>query len=85
MTVFQDVLPVPDQFRSNYSKPNTGTTMEELGDALTELYGIAASHREQYQLTGPPRASREKKNTNQRVYMEGDSDQDTYVAENGLI
>jgi hypothetical protein len=61
MTVFQDVLPVPDQFRSNYSKPNTGTTMEELGDALKELYGIAASHREQYQLTGPPRASREKK------------------------
>jgi hypothetical protein len=58
--------------------------MEEIGDRLKELKGIATPQTEQYQLIGPPRTPRNKF-TNQRVYMEGARSPDTYVAEHGLI
>jgi hypothetical protein len=46
-----------------------GILLEELGEGLKELNGIATPYEEQqYQLTGPPRVPREY-TTNQRVYI----------------
>ena len=56
----------------------------ELGEELKELKGIVTPYKEQYQLTGPPRAPRDQTN-NQRAYMEEAMDPDTYEAEDCLV
>jgi hypothetical protein len=59
--------------------------MEELGEGLKELKEIATPKEEQqYQLTGPNRAPRDK-TPNQRVHMEGPRAPDLYVAKDCLI
>ena len=80
---------LPDQYRGRCSQPITGlitgTPMEQLGEGLKELNGIATPQEEQqYQLKGRPQIPRDK-TTNQRVHMEGPMALVAYVEEDGFI